>query len=196
MASPFPSEFRFPRSTQPPLASSSHLNAGCHSVRKQVTPEFVPAVTTPCGFDIVPTLSTRHQWFPCGPLLASYLTWFFPGLFLLRSRPRLLSIAAGGGLEPAPASRFREASSHQLSSYARLDRLGPSCSWHTIIGIPNVDEIWLSAVSPVKLFSPRKACVFLHILIEFVQVYVGQQRANDSLYAKGNFEFERSARYR
>src|SRR6516225_5267144 len=48
----------------------------------------------PRGFDIVPTLSTCHQWFPCGPLLASHLTWFFPGLFLLRSRPWLLTTAA------------------------------------------------------------------------------------------------------
>src|SRR5450631_2121700 len=72
------------------------------------------------GFDIVHTLSTRHQWFPCGPLLASHLTWFFPGLFLLCSRPWLLTTAAEGGLEPAPASRFRGASPHQLSSYALL----------------------------------------------------------------------------
>jgi len=35
-----------------------------------------PAVTTPCGFDIIPTLSTRRRWFPCSPLLASHLTWF------------------------------------------------------------------------------------------------------------------------
>src|ERR1039458_8422272 len=56
---------------------------------------------TPCGFDIVPTLSTRHQWFPCGPLLATHLTWFFPGLFLLCSRPWLLTTATEGGLEQA-----------------------------------------------------------------------------------------------
>jgi hypothetical protein len=38
-------------------------------------------------FDIVFTVSTRPQWFPCGPLLASHLTRFFPGLFLLCSPP-------------------------------------------------------------------------------------------------------------
>src|SRR5438552_8328518 len=100
-------------------------SAGCAGV--------LPAVTTPCGFDIVPTLSTRHQWFPCGPLLASHLTWFFPGLFLLCSRPWLLTTAAEGGLEPAPTSRFRGASPHQLSSCARLDHTGPACSWRTVV---------------------------------------------------------------
>src|SRR6266542_6215041 len=79
--------------------------------------EAVPAVTTPCGFDIVPTLSTRHQWFPCGPLSVGHLIRFFPDLFLPRSRPWLLTTAAGGGLEPAPASRFRGAVPHHSSSY-------------------------------------------------------------------------------
>src|SRR5713101_4781493 len=40
--------------------------------------------------------------------------------FLPRSRPWLLTTAAGGGLVPAPASRFRGAYPHQLSSYALL----------------------------------------------------------------------------
>jgi hypothetical protein len=56
-------------------------------VRRQAPPKLIPRQRLPRGFDIIPTLSTRHQWFPCGPLLASHLTWFFPGLFLLRSRP-------------------------------------------------------------------------------------------------------------
>src|SRR3954471_10468587 len=93
-----------------------------------------PAVTTPRGFDIVPTLSTRPQWFPCGPLPVRHLTWFFPGLFLLCSRPWLLTTAAGGGLEPAPASRFRGAFPHQSSSYTHWALLGPLRSWRTIIG--------------------------------------------------------------
>ena len=33
---------RFPRSARPPLTSSGHLNAGCRSVRKQVSPELIP----------------------------------------------------------------------------------------------------------------------------------------------------------
>src|SRR5215472_7638078 len=91
---------------------------------------------TPRGFDIVSVVSTRHQWFPCGPLLASHLTWFFPGLFRLRSRPWLLSTAARGGLEPAPVSRFRGAVPHRLSSYTHWALLGPLRSWRTIIATP------------------------------------------------------------
>src|SRR4030042_508071 len=93
-----------------------------------VSAEADPAVTTRCGFDIIHTLSTRHQWFPCGLLLASHLTWFFPGLFLLCSRPWLLTTAAGGGLEPAPASRFRGTSPHQLSSCTLRGPFGPLCA--------------------------------------------------------------------
>src|SRR3954451_24846089 len=73
-------------------------------------------------------LSTRHQWFLCSPLLASHLTWFFPGLFLLRSRPRLLPAAASGGLEPAPASRFRGALPHRSSSYTLRGPFDPLCA--------------------------------------------------------------------
>src|SRR5713226_5972629 len=94
-----------------------------------------PAVTTPRGFDIVPTLSTRRQWFPCGPLPARHLTWFSPGLFLLRSLPWLLTTAAGGGLQPAPASRFRGAVPHRLDSDAlRRSFRSPARSWRTVIG--------------------------------------------------------------
>src|SRR2546421_12132526 len=110
-----------------------------------------PAVTTPRGFDIVPTLSTRPQWFPCGPLPVRHLTWFFPGLFLLCSRPWLLTTAAGGGLEPAPASRFRGAVPHRLDSYAlRQSFRSPSRSWRTVIGITAVvqaSECWVVGVS-------------------------------------------------
>src|SRR2546425_11813529 len=79
---------------------------------------------TPAVSTFVPTLSTRHQWFPCGPLLARHLTWFFPGLFLLCSRPWLLTTATEGGLEPAPASRFRGADPHRSNSYTT--HIGPS----------------------------------------------------------------------
>ena len=67
---------------------------------------------------IISNLSTLHQWFPCGPLLACHLTQSMPGLFLTHSRPWLLTTAAKGGLKPTPASRFRGALPHQLSSYA------------------------------------------------------------------------------
>src|SRR5215831_6120629 len=61
----------------------------------------------------------------------------FPGLFLPRSRPWLLAKAAEGGLEPAPASRFRGADPHQLNSCAPPQPFGRLlCSWHTITAIP------------------------------------------------------------
>src|SRR5437763_3369801 len=86
------------------------------------------------------------QWFPCGPLLASHLTWFFPGLFLLRSRPWILTTAAEGGLEPAPASRFRGANPHRSSSYTHWALLGPLRSWRTVVRIPREPE-----TSPLQL---------------------------------------------
>src|SRR6267378_247002 len=128
-------------------------------VRKQAPPKARPAVTTPRGFDIVPTLSTRHQWFPCGPLLASHLTWFFPGLFLLCSRPWLLTTATEGGLEPAPASRFRGAFPHRSSSYTHWALLGPLRSWRTVVRIAH-------ETMPAPLQLP----------VEFVQHQVTQQR--------------------
>src|SRR5215469_13675350 len=93
------------------------------------------------------TLSTRDQWFHCGPLLASHLTWFFPGLFRLRARPWLLTTAARGGLEPAPVSRFRGAYPHQLSSYTHWALLGPLRSWRTVIGVSEktVKRDWSTA---------------------------------------------------
>ena len=123
-----------PRSAQPPLGKlmvhvlEAERNARLREPIEAGPAATRPAVTTPCGFDIIPTLSTRPQWFPCGPLLASHLTWFFPGLFLLCSRPWLLTTAAEGGLEPAPASRFRGAYPHRSSSYTLRGPCGPLCA--------------------------------------------------------------------
>src|SRR5262249_23076298 len=62
-----------------------------------------------------------------------------PGLFLPRSRPCLLDKAAEGGLEPAPASRFRGADPHQLNSCAPPQPCGCLlCSWHTITAKPQM----------------------------------------------------------
>src|SRR5436309_6008902 len=141
-----------------------------------------PAVTTPHGFDIVPTLSTRPQWFPCGPLPVRHLTWFFPGLFLLCSRPWLLTTAAGGGLEPAPASRFRGAVPHRLDSYAlRRSFRSPSRSWRTIIGISDVEVVAFAlSSSPGSLGGGKMQVVGFHISIQCMEVYVGRQGAHDA----------------
>src|SRR5215468_4270886 len=144
-----------------------------------------PAVTTPCGFDIVPTLSTCHQWFPCGPLLASHLTWFFPGLFLLCSRPWLLTTAAEGGLEPAPASRFRGTYPHRSSSYTHWALLGPLRSWRTIIGEPGIFNRRPPLV-PGHCFRSFQHPVYL------VEVQITEQPRNRAPYTKGNFQFVRT----
>src|SRR5450631_3556932 len=112
-------------------------------------------------------LSTRHQWFPFGPLSVSHLIWFFPDLFLPRSRPWLLTTAAGGGLEPAPASRLRGAFPHQSSSYTHWALLGPLRSWRTIIGV--VDH--LGSENPTPPGDPP-------VLQKTVHIQVGEQGAN------------------
>src|SRR5712691_8510903 len=95
-----------------------------------------PAGTIPRGCDLVPPLSTRPQGFPCGPLPARHLPWFSPGLFLLRSRPGLWTTAAGGGLAPAPASRFRGASPQRWHRGALRRLFQPSsCSWRTVVRV-------------------------------------------------------------
>src|SRR5262249_18992578 len=118
-------------------------------------------------FDIVPTLSTRHQWFPRGPLLTSHLTWFFPGLFLLCSRPWLLTTAAEGGLEPAPASRFRGADPHRSNSYTHWALLGPLRSWRTIVGISDDNDIAVR-----HFLAPSLNPQVEHVM----QIHVGEQR--------------------
>ena len=53
-------------------------------------------------------VSTRHQWFAHARLRDPHLTGI-AGLFPQRSRQRLLTDAAWGGLKPAPESRLRRA---------------------------------------------------------------------------------------
>ena len=133
-ASPLASEFRFPRSAQSPHGK----------LRPPLMPDAAPPVnryrrnssrsnSNSAVLAIISNLSTLHQWFPCGPLLACHLTQSLPGLFLLRSRPWLFTTAARGGLKPTPASRFRGALPHQSSSYALRQPALHLCSWHTTV---------------------------------------------------------------
>src|SRR3954462_4414261 len=98
---------RFPGSLFEPGSDSRHLHAGRHPGSKRISPALIPGQRLLPGFDVVPTLSTRHQWFPCGRLSDPYLTRscraFLPGL----SRPGVLPQASPGGLEPASADRLR-----------------------------------------------------------------------------------------
>src|SRR5262245_27317939 len=85
VASPLASKFRVPRSVQPPHGK----------LRPPLVPDAAPPVNryrrslsrgnnNSAVLDIVQILSTLHQWFPCGPLLACHLTWYsrpFPSAF-------------------------------------------------------------------------------------------------------------------
>ena len=65
---------RFPRSAPEPVLSSRCLNAGHHLGSRQVAPRLVPGQRLHPGFDVVNTLSTRHQQFAFARLLSSHLT--------------------------------------------------------------------------------------------------------------------------
>ena len=65
---------RFPRSVQEPNSKSRRLHAGCRLGGNQAIPQTDPGLTTPPGFDIVHTLSTRHQRFACARLFEPQLT--------------------------------------------------------------------------------------------------------------------------
>src|SRR5215510_12333684 len=78
VASPLASKFRVPRSVQPPHGK----------LRPPLMPDAAPPVNryrrslsrsnnNSAVLAIVYILSTLHQWFPCGPLLACHLTWLF-----------------------------------------------------------------------------------------------------------------------
>jgi hypothetical protein len=78
---------------------------------------------------------------PLRSFFCSHLIGSFPDLLLPCSRPCLLSTAAEGSLEPAPASRFRGVFPHRSSSYTYWALLGPFLSWRTIIGVAHQFEI-------------------------------------------------------
>lgn len=65
---------RFTRSAPEPELSSRRLYAGHRLGSRQVAPRLVPGERLPPGFDVVDTLSTRHQRFALARLLSSYLT--------------------------------------------------------------------------------------------------------------------------
>ena len=64
---------RFPGCTHEPETDSRHLNAGRRSGSNRIAPELIPVNDYP-RFDVIPTLSTLHQWFTCVRLSVSYLT--------------------------------------------------------------------------------------------------------------------------
>jgi hypothetical protein len=105
-----------------------------------------------------------------------------PSLFLPRSRPWLWATAAEGGLEPAPASRFRGVLPHRLNSYALLGlsafrahgALSPAIlNFRGGNGSPNVriadqplrirlKEIWESSTSGNRLLEEETVSLELY----------------------------------
>src|SRR5262249_56729771 len=76
------------------------------------------------GFDVVPTLSTRHQWFPCGRFSDPYLT---------RSCRAFSETLTTGALDPSRSrwfgACFRRPAPRDLPS-SRTDM-----AWRTVIRI-------------------------------------------------------------
>lgn len=150
------------------MTISRHLNAGGRQARNR----FFPGLSR--NNDSAPVLTSflrfRHviEWFTFVRLLVTYLIQFLPDLFLPCSRPELLTRAAEGDLRPAPVHRSRGAS--YPSSVVQL-RTTPSsstrsCSWRTVIRIPNQCRFGPLRWSVLALEDPIKP----------VQINVGQQR--------------------
>jgi hypothetical protein len=78
----------------------------------------VPDQRLESGFDDVPTLSTRRQRFTHVRLSSAHLT-VHPAFSENAHDPGHWTGAASGGLDPDPAARVREASSHLLCSKLR-----------------------------------------------------------------------------
>jgi hypothetical protein len=129
----------FPRSVLEPEPSSRHLCAGHHRANKQAPARFVPGQQRDPGFDVVPTLSTDHQWFTHVRLLGSYLTHLVR-LFRVAHHHGSFTAAARGGLGPPPAGRSRRATppspaQHRIQKLRLLHRALLQRSWHTVVRV-------------------------------------------------------------
>ena len=97
----------------------NHRSAGCPVGCRAVTLHPPPELSTRSWVALLQVVAPqnplpRHRW-------PGRSARFFPGLFLLRSRPWLLTTAAEGGLELAPAA----GSEGRPSSIKQLPTLGP-----------------------------------------------------------------------
>ena len=98
----------FPSSALEPRPSSRHLCAGHHQASKQAPAWLVPGQQLDPGFDVVPTLSTGHQWFTRVRLPGPYLTHLVR-LFRVAHHHGSFTAAARSSLRPPPAGRSRRA---------------------------------------------------------------------------------------
>jgi hypothetical protein len=149
---------RFPRSTPEPEPSSRHLYAGHHLGSRQGFPQAAPEVTTLLGFDVVSTLSTRHQWFTHVRLLGSYLTHCSCAL----SATLTTSALDRRSVQWFEASPCRAASEGQPPSLAQpasvesdlLHRSLLQPSWRTVVRVPQVPEATIRRIGQVDRGKP------------------------------------------
>jgi hypothetical protein len=157
---PFPSHRgdRFPGYLLEPESESRHLNAGRHTGSKRISPMLIPEQRLHPGFDVVPTLSTRHQWFTCVRLSDPHLT---------RSSHAFSLMLTTRALNPSRPRWFaaclrRPAARDLLSSRTDI-------AWRTVVRIS--DEEGTS-------HQPRLDFTLEPHVQHIVQIDVGQQRRN------------------
>ena len=147
-----------------PDPKSRRLHAGCRLGSNQASPQTRPGATTSPGFDIVDTLSTRHQRFAFARLSEPYLTGSRPAFSATLTTTALdrrslrwfgaCPLTAGSG---GPTSISCSAS-HLLASVR---------SWHTVVGVAHDDHI-ARRLTPSPALGPE--------VEDVVQVDVGEQR--------------------
>ncbi len=91
--------------------------AACAELRCRT--DFSQKLTAPLVLTTSWHFSIRPQRFACAHLRAPYLTQSVPRLFPLRSPPRLLNAAAGGGLKHSPDRGLRGTYPHLSHSIAQ-----------------------------------------------------------------------------
>src|SRR5579884_1004822 len=143
---------RFQGSVSEPDPRSRRLKAGCHAGRAlQIGAGTSPGTRARPRFRHRCKVSTLHQRFTSVRLRGPYLTRSWPRLLTRRSPRRLLIAAARADLQPASASRLREACSHLRHSFIlHTARLFPiSADWRSLA------LIRLLRVSGAGEFHPR-----------------------------------------
>ena len=134
---------RFTRSAPEPEPSSRRLYAGHRLGSRQVAPRLVPRATTrPLGFDVVDTLSTRHQRFAFVRLLGSHLTHSRCAFSATLTTPAL-DRRSLRWFETSPCRAIPEGQPPSLAQHhfsSSIFYIDPSlCSCHTVVRI--ADEV-------------------------------------------------------
>ena len=183
---------RFTRSAPEPELSSRRLYAGHRLGSKQVSPKLIPGQRLHPGFDVVDTLSTRHQRFALARLLSSYLTRSRRAVSATLTTPALdrrsLRWFETSPCRAIPEGRPPSLAQHRSSSSTfYIDPSLRSC--HTVVRISHQAVCGSSA--PPAGFPLRPGChVGLpglgEVLVENRQGDVGQQRREDTSNERDN----------